>query len=65
MKRKDMFDAIVNAKINSISEGGSCEDYLREVIRYGLPVDALVDMTDERLRLEMADLNLTEEDLHD
>ena len=63
MKRSDLLDAVVNARIESISNGGTCEDYLREVLRYGLPTVALVDMTDEQLIALLHEHNLTEEDI--
>lgn len=63
MKRGDLLDAVVNARIESISEGGSCEDYLRELLRYGLPTEPLVDMTDAQLLALLHEHNLTEEDI--
>ena len=61
MKRKEMMDAIIDAKIESISQGGTCEEYLREALRYGL--SALVDMSDDELRFILDEHNLTEEDI--
>ena len=63
MKRSNLLDAVVNARIESISEGGSCEDYLRELLRYGLPTEPLVDMTDAQLLALLQEHNLTEEDI--
>lgn len=63
MKRSDLLDAVVNARIESISEGGTCEDYLRELLRYGLPTEPLVDMTDAQLLALLHEHNLTEEDI--
>lgn len=63
MKRSNLLDAVVNARIESISEGGSCEDYLRELLRYGLPTEPLVDMTDAQLLALLHEHNLTEEDI--
>jgi hypothetical protein len=63
MKRSDLLDAVVNARIESISEGGTCEDYLRELLRYGLPTEPLVDMTDAQLLALLHEHNLTEEDM--
>ena len=63
MKRSELLDAVVNARIESISEGGSCEDYLRELLRYGLPTEPLVDMTDAQLLALLHEHNLTEEDM--
>jgi hypothetical protein len=63
MKRSDLLDAVVNARIESISEGGTCEDYLRELLLYGLPTEPLVDMTDAQLLALLHEHNLTEEDM--
>jgi len=63
VKRSDLLDAVVNARIDSICEAGVCEDYLREVLRYGLPTEPLVDMTDEQLIALLHEHNLTEDDV--
>ena len=63
MNRTKLLDAVVEARINSICEGGTCEDYLREVLRYGAPTEPLVDMTNEQLLALLEEHNLTEEDI--
>ena len=63
MKRSELLDAVVEARIESICEAGVCEDYLREVLRYGLPTEPLVDMSNEQLIALLHEHNLTVEDI--
>jgi hypothetical protein len=61
MKRSKLLDAVVDAKIESISQGGDCETYLREALRYGLV--GYVDLTDEELLGVLQEHNLSKEDI--
>ena len=63
MKRSKLLDAVVEARMNSICEGGTCEDYLREVLRYGATTPPLVDLSNEELLALLEEHNLTEEDI--
>ena len=61
MKRREMMDAIIDAKIAYIKQEATCEAYLREALRYGL--SALVDMSDDELRFILGENTLTEGDI--
>lgn len=63
IKRSRLMDAVIEAKMESICQGGTCEDYLKEVLRYGTAHAPLVDLTDEELLAMLYEHNLTEEDI--
>jgi hypothetical protein len=57
MKREQLINTLLVHKLNSIDQGGTVEDYLSNVLRYGLQVKPYEQMTDSELRLELADYN--------
>jgi hypothetical protein len=63
ISRSKLLNAVVEARINAICDGTTCEDYLREVLRYGLPTEPLVDLSDQQLIALLEEHNLTEEDI--
>jgi len=64
MKRSELLDAVVNARIKHIHKTNmTCESYLRDVLRYGSPTEPLVDMSDEQLTAILHELKLTVEDI--
>jgi hypothetical protein len=57
MEREQLINTLLVHKLNSIDQGGPVEDYLSNVLRYGLQVKPYEQMTDSELRLELADYN--------
>lgn len=57
MEREQLINTLLFHKLNSIDQGGTVEDYLSNVLRYGLQVKPYEQMTDSELRLELADYN--------
>ncbi len=57
MSREEMITTLVNYKLNSIDQGGTVEEYLANVLRYGLLVTPYEHMTTEQLRLELNEYN--------
>jgi hypothetical protein len=57
MEREQLINTLLVHKLNSIDQGGTVEDYLSNVLRYGLQVKPYEQMTDSELRLELADYN--------
>ena len=57
MEREQLINTLLVHKLNSIDQGGTVEDYLSNVLRYGLQVKPYEQMTDSELRLELAHYN--------